>query len=95
LSLKKISLSIRGAELIEDLRQKQINEQMERESQILEKIKFKMERIKASQKRVQGPAYREPDSHSRGNFRAQLCACFKVARFANVPNLIAVNSETD
>ncbi|XP_052124815.1 piezo-type mechanosensitive ion channel component isoform X3 [Frankliniella occidentalis] len=56
-------LASRGAELIEELRQKQIMEQMERENQILENIKLKMERIKASQMKVQGPSYREPSSH--------------------------------
>lgn len=62
------SLLLRGAELIEELRQKQIMEQMERENQILENIKFKMERIKASQMKVQGPSYHEPSSHFTGMF---------------------------
>jgi hypothetical protein len=63
-----VFFSVRGAELIEELRQKQIMEQMERENQILENIKFKMERIKASQMKVQGPSYREPSSHFTGKY---------------------------
>lgn len=43
-------------------------EQMERENQILENIKFKMERIKASQMKVQGPSYHEPGSHFTGEY---------------------------
>ncbi|XP_026683597.1 piezo-type mechanosensitive ion channel component-like [Diaphorina citri] len=39
-------LASRGAELIEELSQKQIQEQQETERRILEKIKYKMDRIK-------------------------------------------------
>ncbi|XP_049832005.1 piezo-type mechanosensitive ion channel component isoform X1 [Schistocerca gregaria] len=55
-------LASRGAELIEELRQKRIREQQEQEHQILEKIKRKMERIKATQQKVQG-ALKEPTNH--------------------------------
>nr|XP_018904347.1 PREDICTED: piezo-type mechanosensitive ion channel component isoform X4 [Bemisia tabaci] len=60
-------LASRGAELIEELSQKQIQEQQETERKILEKIKYKMDRIKASQKRIQGPNYKEPATHYLGN----------------------------
>lgn len=56
----------RGAELIEELSHKQIQEQLEGERKILEKIKYKMDRIKASQQKVQGPSYKEPGSHFTG-----------------------------
>ncbi|XP_067001205.2 piezo-type mechanosensitive ion channel component isoform X3 [Anabrus simplex] len=56
-------LASRGAELIEELRQKQIAEQRDREHDILEKIKLKMERIKASQQKIQGPSFKEPTNH--------------------------------
>lgn len=56
-------LASRGAELIEELSQKRIYEQQETEKRILEKIKNKMDRIKASQKKFQGPTYKEPTNH--------------------------------
>lgn len=56
----------RGAELIEELSQKRIYEQQETEKRILEKIKNKMDRIKASQKKFQGPTYKEPTNHFQG-----------------------------
>nr|XP_014270454.1 piezo-type mechanosensitive ion channel component isoform X3 [Halyomorpha halys] len=56
-------LASRGAELIEELSQKRIFEQQETEKRILEKIKNKMDRIKASQKKLQGPTYKEPTNH--------------------------------
>ncbi|CAH1388772.1 unnamed protein product [Nezara viridula] len=56
-------LASRGAELIEELSQKRIFEQQETEKRILEKIKNKMDRIKASQKKFQGPTYKEPTNH--------------------------------
>ncbi|GJQ85619.1 hypothetical protein Trydic_g20169 [Trypoxylus dichotomus] len=48
-------LASRGAELIEQLRQKRMHEQDEQERRILEKIKNKMDRIKATQQKMQGP----------------------------------------
>lgn len=56
----------RGAELIEELRQKQMCVQEEQEIKILEKIKVKMERIKANQKKVQGALVKEPSHHDHG-----------------------------
>ncbi|CAL8113936.1 unnamed protein product [Orchesella dallaii] len=49
-------LASRGAELIEELMQKQIRQQEEEEKDVLEKIKMKMDRIKATHHRRQkGP----------------------------------------
>ncbi|XP_028032235.1 piezo-type mechanosensitive ion channel component isoform X7 [Bombyx mandarina] len=56
-------LASRGAELIEELRQKQMLVQEEQEKKILEKIKVKMERIKANQKKIQGVISKEPPHH--------------------------------
>ncbi|KAL1124046.1 hypothetical protein AAG570_001816 [Ranatra chinensis] len=60
-------LASRGAELIEELSHKQILEQQEAERKILEKIKYKMDRIKASQQKVQVASYKEPSSHYVGS----------------------------
>ncbi|XP_028032233.1 piezo-type mechanosensitive ion channel component isoform X6 [Bombyx mandarina] len=59
-------LASRGAELIEELRQKQMLVQEEQEKKILEKIKVKMERIKANQKKIQGVISKEPPHHDIG-----------------------------
>ncbi|XP_023706983.1 piezo-type mechanosensitive ion channel component isoform X4 [Cryptotermes secundus] len=56
-------LASRGAELIEELRMKRIREQENQEHRILEKIRVKMERIKATQQKIQGPMFKEPESH--------------------------------
>ncbi|XP_077295229.1 piezo type mechanosensitive ion channel component [Arctopsyche grandis] len=56
-------LQSRGAELIEELRQKQMRLQEEQEKKILSKIKVKMDRIKANQQKMQGPAFKEPTNH--------------------------------
>lgn len=52
---KKSAFTLLGAELIEQLRQKRMHEQDEQERRILEKIKAKMDRIKATQQKLQGP----------------------------------------
>lgn len=41
-------------------------EQAEEERRILEKIKVKMDKIKASQRKIQGPEYKEPENHYVG-----------------------------
>ncbi|KAG8229185.1 hypothetical protein J437_LFUL001057, partial [Ladona fulva] len=56
-------LASRGAELIEELSKRQISEQQDLERQVLEKIKRKMERIKATHQRRQDTFFREPGSH--------------------------------
>lgn len=58
--------TIRGAELIQELSQKRIQEQHESERKVLEKIKSKMDRIKATQKKIQGFGIKEPESHEKG-----------------------------
>ncbi|KAF5269329.1 hypothetical protein FQR65_LT02631 [Abscondita terminalis] len=50
-------LASRGADLIEELRRQRILKKSEGERKILEKIKIKMERIKAGQKKLRGPAF--------------------------------------
>ncbi|KAL1491500.1 hypothetical protein ABEB36_012089 [Hypothenemus hampei] len=46
-------LASRGAELIEEMRVKRMDEQKDEEQRILEKIKIKMDRIKANQQKIQ------------------------------------------
>ncbi|XP_025196089.1 piezo-type mechanosensitive ion channel component-like isoform X2 [Melanaphis sacchari] len=58
-------LASRGAELIQELSQKRIQEQHESERKVLEKIKSKMDRIKATQKKIQGFGIKEPESHEK------------------------------
>ncbi|XP_025418904.1 piezo-type mechanosensitive ion channel component-like isoform X8 [Sipha flava] len=58
-------LASRGAELIQELSQKRIQEQHESERKVLEKIKSKMDRIKATQKKIQGFGVKEPESHEK------------------------------
>ncbi|XP_031619375.1 piezo-type mechanosensitive ion channel component isoform X7 [Contarinia nasturtii] len=55
-------LASRGAELIESLRKKQVKIQAQREEEILQKIKVKMDRIKANQQKMQ-PALTSPKTH--------------------------------
>ncbi|XP_065092008.1 piezo-type mechanosensitive ion channel component isoform X11 [Ochlerotatus camptorhynchus] len=57
-------LASRGAELIEDLRRKDVTMEAERESQILLKIKMKMDRIKATQQKILEPVH-EPMTHAK------------------------------
>lgn len=59
-------LASRGNELIEELRVKEMNIEAEREGLILQKIKMKMDRIKATQQRVLEE--NEPKHHAAGNF---------------------------
>ncbi|XP_035777482.1 piezo-type mechanosensitive ion channel component-like isoform X16 [Anopheles albimanus] len=55
-------LASRGAELIEELRVKESTLEAERERQILEKIKAKMDRIKATQQKIL-EAVQDPGTH--------------------------------
>ncbi|XP_058452791.1 piezo-type mechanosensitive ion channel component isoform X2 [Malaya genurostris] len=57
-------LASRGAELIEELRIKDVKLEIERESQILQKIKMKMDRIKATQQKILEPVH-EPTTHAK------------------------------
>nr|XP_050856680.1 piezo-type mechanosensitive ion channel component isoform X3 [Vespula vulgaris] len=56
-------LASRGAELLEELHQKRIKIQDNVEKAILQKLKHKMDKIKANQRKIQGPSYREPETH--------------------------------
>uniref|UniRef100_A0AAG5DE22 Piezo-type mechanosensitive ion channel component n=1 Tax=Anopheles atroparvus TaxID=41427 RepID=A0AAG5DE22_ANOAO len=56
-------LASRGAELIEELRIKESTLEAERERQILEKIKAKMDRIKATQQKIL-EAVQDPGTHA-------------------------------
>ncbi|KAG5319735.1 PIEZO protein, partial [Pseudoatta argentina] len=56
-------LASRGAELFEELHQKRIEIQENVEKTVLEKLKFKMDKIKANQQKIQGPSYKEPQAH--------------------------------
>lgn len=70
----------RGAELIESLRKKQVKIQAQREEEILQKIKQKMDRIKANQQKLQ-PAISSPKQHYQG-------MCVKcVSRFSLFPKI--------
>ncbi|XP_069958541.1 piezo-type mechanosensitive ion channel component isoform X4 [Cherax quadricarinatus] len=64
-------LASRGAELIAELMQKEIAEQQAAEREVLNKIKEKMERIKASQQLVNCQQPREPASHYEANTSEQ------------------------
>ncbi|XP_058821886.1 piezo-type mechanosensitive ion channel component-like isoform X2 [Topomyia yanbarensis] len=57
-------LASRGAELIEELRIKDVKLEIERESQILQKIKMKMDRIKATQQKILEPVH-DPTTHAK------------------------------
>lgn len=54
--------------MIEELRQKQMHIQEDQEVKILEKIKVKMERIKANQKKIQGVVTKDARHHDDGNY---------------------------
>ncbi|KAK0083674.1 hypothetical protein PV325_008424 [Microctonus aethiopoides] len=56
-------LASRGAELMENIHRKRIEFQESMERAGLQKIKLKMDKIKADQQRIQGPSYREPTAH--------------------------------
>ena len=59
-------LASRGAELIEDLKKKQMEQEMEHESKMLKKLKMKMDRIKATQKKFLEPVIDQPKTHAQG-----------------------------
>lgn len=62
----------RGAELIESLRKKQVKIQAQREEEILQKIKQKMDRIKANQQKLQ-PTMSTPKTHYQGKYAIRKC----------------------
>lgn len=66
-------LASRGAELIEELRSKQMQQEIEHEAMILKKLKMKMDRIKATQQKI---IAEEPKTHAAGEcFRSRGCCC--------------------
>lgn len=60
--------------MIESLRRKQVKIQAQREEEILQKIKQKMDRIKANQQKLQ-PAITSPKTHYQGK-RVKCVSCF-------------------
>ncbi|KAF2898576.1 hypothetical protein ILUMI_07604, partial [Ignelater luminosus] len=56
-------LASRGADLIEELREKRMKDQDEDERKVLEKIKAKMDRIKRTQQKLHGPTYKDTKNH--------------------------------
>lgn len=63
----KLIIVCRGAELIEALRRKEVKLQGLREASILQKIKQKMDRIKANQRKLL-PAVVQPKTHHEGMY---------------------------
>lgn len=72
-------LASRGNELIEELRKKEMAQEAEREAQILQKIKAKMDRIKATQQRVLEE--NEPKTHAAGKKIFRIFFYFASANF--------------
>lgn len=64
-------LASRGNELIEELRSKEVDAEKKREAEILQKIKAKMDRIKANQQRVLEE--HEPKHHAAGKTKLLEC----------------------
>lgn len=58
--------------MIESLRKKQVKIQAQREEEILQKIKQKMDRIKANQQKLQ-PGTSTPKTHYQGKFAIRKC----------------------
>ncbi|KAL0119117.1 hypothetical protein PUN28_009604 [Cardiocondyla obscurior] len=56
-------LASRGAELLQELHHKRIEIQENVEKAVLEKLKFKMDKIKANQQKIQGPSYKDSQTH--------------------------------
>ncbi|XP_025831153.1 piezo-type mechanosensitive ion channel component [Agrilus planipennis] len=79
-------LASRGAELIEEIRERRVCEQEDEERQILQKIKAKMDRIKANQKKIQGPSFKAKSHfvdylypHARPLYRKHIPDQYKAA----------------
>lgn len=69
--------------MIESLRKKQVKIQAQREEEILQKIKQKMDRIKANQQKLQ-PALTAPKTHYQGKYCVQIvgqCCRLKKVQF--------------
>ncbi|CAL1285853.1 unnamed protein product [Larinioides sclopetarius] len=59
-------LSSRGAELIHEIQMKEVTEQQANEREIMERIKKKMDRIRAYQQKIRGGENMEPETHFQG-----------------------------
>ncbi|GIY02294.1 piezo-type mechanosensitive ion channel component [Caerostris darwini] len=59
-------LSSRGAELIHEIQMKEVQEQQANEKEIMERIKKKMDRIRAYQQKIRGGENMEPETHFQG-----------------------------
>lgn len=69
--------------MIQELSQKRIQEQHESESKVLEKIKSKMDRIKATQKKNQGFGIKDPESHEKGMLGCNLKKHYNIITYIN------------
>lgn len=58
-------IEFRGAELIEELRSKEMKVEQEHEIEVLQKLKAKMDRIKATQQKLL-ESVKEPAHHAKG-----------------------------
>lgn len=56
----------RGAELIHEIQMKEVQEQQATEKEIMERIKKKMDRIRAYQQKIRGDKNMEPETHFEG-----------------------------
>ncbi|KAG0426142.1 hypothetical protein HPB47_026730, partial [Ixodes persulcatus] len=61
--LAQQQLASRGAEMIHEIQMKDVQEQRAAEKDIMEKIKRKMDKIRANQQKVRGGEYVEPETH--------------------------------
>jgi len=73
-------LASRGAELIHEIQAKEVAEQELAEREVMEKIKQKMDRIKAAQQRMFADKARSIKTHKQGLFSLIVILCRIVAR---------------
>lgn len=81
-------LASRGAELLEELHEKRIVEQENTEKAVLQKLKCKMDRIKANQRKIQGPSHHEVAPHKIGKIHTQLTLLLVLIIITTKPSLI-------
>lgn len=85
----------RGATLIEAYRAKQMKIQGDHEKEILQKIKLKMDRIKATQQKLQ-QSITEPETHAQGNGNFLYLQTFtKLFFIKNALRLIGFDQRSD
>jgi piezo-type mechanosensitive ion channel component 1/2 len=83
-------LASRGNELIDELRQKEMKAEAEREAAILQKIKMKMDRIKATQQRVLEE--HEPKHHAAGKYKTFIFIIFRKTSIYKRDNVLLFNN---